>query len=165
MQPTLLNSSGRAATAAEARFRITARQRVPRSSRVVALDARASDVVAQVAAGDWSAVRFLRCRGAGVGDALADLDLVTGDGRPARLNDELADADFVLLVATASEGAGAAAVIGDACAVRGIMTAGVVLGAPAEIQPTVAALRPYARVLLVTRDPGDVGELLEAVGA
>ena len=32
-------------------------------------------------------------------------------------------------------------------------------------EQTAAALRPHARVLLVSRDPGDVAELLTVVGA
>lgn len=83
-----------------------------------------------------------------------------------RLGDELADADVTVLVAT-RDGASTEAVttIGVACARRGIMTAGVVLGEPAGVAGTVRALRPHARVLLVSQDEQDVAELLSALRA
>ena len=111
MRPTLLNSCAAAATAAEARYRIDARPglQADRSTRVVALDAGAAEIVRPLAGQPWLGARFLY-------DA--------GDG----LHDELADADFVLMIATNGDGAAAAAAIGDVCVLRGIMTAGLVLG-------------------------------------
>jgi hypothetical protein len=45
------------------------------------------------------------------------------------------------------------------------MTAGLILDANGESGPALAALRPNARVLLVTDDRRDATELLAAVGA
>jgi hypothetical protein len=84
--------------------------------------------------------------------------------RPVRLSEELVDADFVMMVATEDDGAAAASVIGSACTTRGITTAGLVIGSRIGTAAAVAALRPHARVLLVTDDEADVDEMLMAVG-
>ena len=169
-RPTLLNSCAQAATAAEARYRINAAPQTPRSTRVVALDAGAAAVVRGLADQTWRGTRFLRYdattapQGASPAGPLPDVVLDTDDGR-VRLSDELIDADFLMMVATAGDGASAATAIGNACALRGIMTAGVVLGREHDVDAAVAALRPHARVLLVTDDKRDVAEIMSAVGA
>jgi hypothetical protein len=162
-RPTLLNSCARAATAAEARFRIDGGPWTPRSIRVVALDSAAATVVRSVADAAWPGTRFLTYDSAvaQLPDEPADLMLVTDNGSAVRLSDELANADFCLMVAFANDGVAAVATIGHACAMGGIMTAGIVIGNGGK---AVAALRPHARVLLVTSDAQDVAELLNAVG-
>lgn len=144
MRPTLLNSCAAAATAAEARFRIDAKPglRVERSTRVVALDAGAAEIVAPLADQPWLGTRFLY-------QAVEDLD----------------DADFVLMMATDGSAAAAAAAIGDVCVLRGIMTAGLVLASDADEAAAVTALRPHSRVLLVSKDRRDASGLLAALGA
>jgi len=142
-RPTLLNSCALAATAAEARYRINpARPRTPRSSRVVGLDSRAFEIVQELAGPLWNCLPG-----------------------PLNLDEDLAGADFVLMIATANDGAAAASAIGDACSRRGIMTAGVVLNCSAATDAAVAALRPHARVLVVTEDRQDIAEIMSAVGA
>lgn len=165
-RPILANSCASAATAAEARYRIDARPQVPRSTSVVALDEGAMAVVRDLAGQDWNAARFLGCADgpAGGGD-FADIELHTVDGQPVRLSEELARADFVMMIATEGGGAGAASTIGDACTLRGIMTAGLVVDADGRSGAALVALRPNARVLLVTEDERDATELLAAVGA
>jgi len=160
-----------AATAVEARFRIDAKPQTPRNTSVVALDEGAMAVVRELAGQKWNAARFLGCAagadgpdGAGAGD-YADLQLCTVDGERVRLSEELAEADFVMMIATEGRGAAAAATIGDACTLRGIMTAGLIVGTNGESGAALTALRPNARVLLVTGDEQDATELLAAVGA
>jgi hypothetical protein len=148
MRPILRNSCAQAATAGEARFRID-RPIAGRSALVVALDAEAADVVDRVATRPWSGARFLRA-----GDELAE-----------RLPDELADADVVIMVATGDADAEAAAAIGRACAARGIMTAGLILGERLDVGDAVSDLRPHARNLMVTEDEQDVAEVLTALRA
>jgi hypothetical protein len=140
-RPILLNSCAVAATAAEARFRID-RPIGGRSARVVALDDGAADAVGRVAEQQWQGARFF------TGEELS----------PA----ELDDADLVIMIATDGDGADSAAEIAQACSARGIMTAGLILGDSAE---AVSALRPYARVLMVTDDEHDVSEVLRALRA
>jgi hypothetical protein len=168
-RPILLNSCAKAATAAEARFRINRPIAPSRGARVVALDEGAEAVVRHVAERQWSNARFFVCRSpallaASNGD-VADVLLVSTDGSESRLSAELGGADVAVMVATADDGADEAGAIGDACTLRGIMTAGVVIADGHDVQATVSALRPHARVLIVTQDEHDVAEVLSALRA
>jgi hypothetical protein len=147
VNPTLLNSCAWAATAREAAFRIDKPPAYVRTSRVFALDPGAADVVRDLATLPWHDTRFIP-----VFDA-------------SRLDDELRDADFAMMIATADDGAAAAYAIGHACWERGITTAGIVLDLQRAATEAVTALRPHARVLLVTEDRGDIVEILGEVGA
>jgi len=161
-RPTLLNSCARAATAAEARFRIQAPVLAQfRNARVIALDDGAAAVVRAVAAGRWGGARFFTA----AVDTPDGLTLTPVAGAGTSLADALAPADVVVLVATSDDGAGPAAAIGAACRVRGVMTAGLVVGDGFWSGPAVSALRPYARVLLVSSDEDDVTDILTALRA
>lgn len=164
-RPILANSCALAATAAEARFRIDAKPQTPRTTSVVALDDGAMVLVRELAGQEWNAARFLGLPDGTPAGEYADLQLRTVDGEAVRLSDELARADFVMMIATEGGAAAAATTIGDACTLRGIMTAGLVVGSNGESGPALTALRPNARVLLVTGDEQDATELLAAVGA
>lgn len=164
-RPILANSCALAATAAEARFRIDAKPQTPRTTSVVALDDGAMVLVRELAGQEWNAARFLGLPDGTPAGEYADLQLRTVDGEAVRLSDELARADFVMMIATEGGGAAAATTIGDACTLRGIMTAGLVVGSNGDSGPALTALRPNARVLLVTGDERDATELLAAVGA
>lgn len=168
MQPTLLNSCAWAATAAEARFRID-RPIAGRSARVVALDDGAAAIVRRLAERPWRDARFFasedRPPAGETNGASTDIVLRATDGSESRLSDELEEADVAIVVATSDDGAEAAAAIAQACDRRGIMTAGVILGERLEVGAAISALRPYAPVLLVTDDEGDVDEVLTALRA
>ena len=86
-------------------------------------------------------------------------------GEMSSLLAELEDADVVIMVATTEADAAAATIIGAACTVRAIMTAGLVIGERTLIGATVAGLRPHARVLMVSGDERDVVDLLTALRA
>jgi hypothetical protein len=145
-RPILRNSCAQAATAAEARFRID-KPIGGRSALIVALDAEAAEIVERVAEKPWGAARFFR------------------SPAEVRLDEELADADVAIMVGTADADADAAATIAHACSERGIMAAGLILGAREEVGEAVAALRPYARNLLITEDEDDVAAVLTALRA
>ena len=159
--PILANSCARAATAAEARYRIDAPIAPSRGARVIALDPGAA-VVAQRAAGQsWANARFFVCEGAD-----AERVVLRGIGGPtADLVEQLFDADVVVMIATEDSGAACAYAIGRACWERSIMTAGIVVGEDRDAEQAVAALRPHARVLLPSADEADVVELLTALRA
>jgi hypothetical protein len=144
MRPILANSCARAATAAEARFRID-RPIGGRAALVVALDDDAAEVVERVAEQPWRGARFVRAT----------------DG----FDEDLTDIDVAVMVATAAANGGAAGAIARACSERGIMTAGLILGDPARVSAAVSALRPFARNLMVTDDEDDVVEVLTALRA
>lgn len=168
-RPTLLNSCALAATAAEARFRIDAEVDLTRVTRIVALDEAASGVVRSASEGEWGGAHFLVLDTDIPEMAAADqgVDLVLHDAKGARthLSAELSGADSVVLVATTAPPRAAVRTIGEACVLRGIMTSGVVFGDGGDVREAVAALRPYARVLLVSRDDDDVAGLLTALRA
>lgn len=162
---SLLSSCAKAASAAEARYRIDRPIAPSRAGRVVALDAGAADVLARTAELEWANARFYVCESAGQD---AQSVLLRGiDGGPATLADELASASVVVMVATSDAGADCAYALGKACWERGVQTAGLVLGdgtdEGTQAAAAVAALRPHARVLLPKADENDVVELLSAL--
>jgi hypothetical protein len=173
-QPTLLNSCASAATAAEARYRIDYPDTQHRAARVIALDERAADLVRRMAVQHWRGGHFLVFEapvpGGGSG-AAADATLRAADGTAVLLSSELEDADSAVMIATAQASATAASVIGDACAARRIMSAGLVISGGAardgdaddDVDDVVAALRPNAMVLVVLHDHRDVPEILSAL--
>ncbi len=145
-RPILASSCAFAATAEEARFRID-RPIGGRAALVIALDAEAAEVVDRVAELPWQGARFFR------GPDEVDLE------------QELADADVAIMIATADADGDVAEGIARACAERGIMTSGLILGERLDVGPAVSALRPYARNLMVTDDEDDVGAVLTALRA
>lgn len=166
MRPILQSSCAVATSAAEARFRIDAPIEGRRGTRVVALDDGAATLVRRLAGESWNAARFFTLVARSpVPDGGTEMALHRTDGTATTLAAELAEADVAVMVATAGGSAPAAATIGRACARRGVMTAGLVLGAQPEVADTVTALRPHAQVLLVTRDDRDVAEVLTALRA
>lgn len=165
-RPILLNSCARAATAAEARFRIDVPLVPSRATRVVALDAAAAATVREVAGAQWASARFFTVEsGQETAAAPDDLLLRSLDGGSSPLGGELVDVDAVVMVAASDEGAAAASSIGLACALRGVMTAGLVLVTGTGVTGALTALRPYARVLMVPADADDLAQLLTAIRA
>ena len=168
-RPTLLSSCALATTAAEARFRISRPDTSTRDARVIAIDSRAAVLVrAAAAARAWRGGHFLVFDrvASGIGnddDGPADAVLRTPDGAVTLLSAELEGADLVVMVATAAARPEAASVIGDACAERMIMTAGLVAAGQGLAGPVVSALRPNAMVLVVLDSGRDVTEILTAL--
>jgi hypothetical protein len=160
-----LSSCARAATSEEARYRIDRPIAPSRAGRIIALDERAAEVVAEVGRMEWANARFYVC------DSVAEdgetIALRGIDGGPATLADELASASVVVMVATSDAGASCAYALGKACWERGIQTAGLVLGdgtsGGTRAADAVAALRPHARVLLPDADELDVVDILTAL--
>ena len=141
-----ISSCARAATAEEARYRID-RPIAGRSARIIALDRAAAEVVRRVAELPWGASRFYAEAGA---------------FNPAT---ELDDADVAIMIGTAGADGDTAVPIARACAERGIMTAGLILGDALDVADAVSALRPYARNLMITEDEDDVAAVLTALRA
>ncbi len=97
-----------------------------------------------------------------------DASLTSIDGSEVRLSDELGGADIVVMIAAAGGASDAAAVIGNACFVRGIMTTGLIVatgGDRMDVERTVAALRPYAAMLVVSTSEEYIPEMLTALRA
>lgn len=162
------SESARATSAAEARFRIAAPGSTPRI-KVIALGAVSEAVVAGLARKPWDNARFITATAfagspAGAGGVLAD-----AAGKALDLIGEVASADLVVMVAAAGEDAGIAAVIGEACSLRGITTTGLVLSPPsaaaAAVSATLAQLRPWSLMLVVAEGDDYVEDVLRALRA
>ena len=168
-QPTLLSSCARAATAAEARYRISHPGFARRSSRVIALGREAEEAARDLSGRPWNGGHFLVFESAVPGDALLRQAGAGGKGGKggaggtALLSEELDGADTVVMIASAGASAEAVSVIGDAAAARGIMSAGLVLPGGGSVSEIVPALRPNAMVLVVLQDAADVPEVLSAL--
>jgi hypothetical protein len=167
-RPILGSSCARATTAAEMRYRIDRPIRGRRGARIIALDGGADAIIARISHQPWGHARFFSLAGpvADVGDGGSEsVTLEDADGAVSSLLAELEEADVVIMVATTGCDAGAATIIGAACTVRGIMTAGLVIGERVMVGGTVAAVRPHARVLMVSGDERDVIDVLTALRA
>ena len=167
-RPILGSSCARATTAAEMRYRIDRPIRGRRGARIIGLDTGADAIVERISHQQWGHARFFTLAGpvAVVGDGGSEsVTLRDADGAVSNLRAELEDADVVIMVATTETDAAAATIIGAACTVRGIMTAGLVIGERALVGATVAAVRPHARVLMVSGDERDVVDVLTALRA
>lgn len=166
VRPILGSSCAKATSAAEMRYRIDRPIRGRRGARIVGLDAGADLIIERIAREPWGHARFF-----GLAEPVEDLGdggsvsvtLRGVDGEKCSLLPQLDDADVVIMVATTDADAAAATVIGAACTVRAIMTAGLVIGARTD--DTVAVMRPHARVLMVSGDERDVVDLLTALRA
>lgn len=170
----MTSDSARATTAAEARFRIEAPNSQPRTIKVIALDPPSEQIVKRLAALPWNRASFLtasnfaRVPRSGATFSLQGWlsDLA---GRTCNLMDEVAAADLMVMVASAGHDAQAAALIGEACAARRVMTTGLVLGggtaSDAEASRTLAALRPHTMMLVVASGADYIEDMLTALRA
>jgi hypothetical protein len=170
--PTLLGSCAKAATAAEARYRVDYPNARARSSRIVALDGKATDIMRRVEDDLWGDAHFLTFRSRhpapGIEALSIDATLAKPDGTETKLSAELAGADVVVMIAATGENIEAAAAVGNACFVRNIMTAGLIVSkdrADPAVERAVAALRPYAKVLVIASDEEYVPAMLHALRA
>src|SRR5262249_41630798 len=155
---TMDSESARMSSAAEARFRIDYPNSQPRVVKVIALDQASKHVVKRVAGRSWQRANFfasLKCDGAPRGGENWSMQAWLSDlaGRAKALVDEVNSADLIVMVSSAGTGAQAAAVIGEACAVRKVMTMALIIGSEQrsdeELSQTLAALRPYASMLVI----------------
>lgn len=172
-RPTLLSSCARAATAAEARFRVPYPNARGRASRIFALDGGAAEAMYRIAEEPWQGAHFLA-----VAPGAEDIDpeatvadavpLTKPDGTPAKLAGELEGADVAVLLAATGRNAGAAEVIAREAWKRHTMIAALALAGGREgkaVDRIVNALRPLATVLVVARDDDFIPAMLTALRA
>ena len=90
-------------------------------------------------------------------------------GRTKNLVDEVGAADLVVMVAAAGENAQAAAIIGEACAAKHVMTTALLLGSAGQddetLARTLASLRPHARMLVIASSDDYIADMLVALRA
>jgi hypothetical protein len=171
---TMDSESARMSSAAEARFRVDYPNSKPRVVKVVALDTPSERVVKRVAQRAWQRATFftsIRFEGARRGGESWSMQAWLGDlaGRAKALVEEVAGADLVVMVSTAGSSAQAAAVIGEACAARKVMTMALIIGSEQQsdeaLSKTLATLRPYASMLVVANGDEYIEEMLSALRA
>jgi hypothetical protein len=172
MTSVALSESARAASAAEARFRINDPNSRPRAIKVIALDRPSEGVVKQLAQSPWTSATFLTAfasmprRGErfSMHGWLSDLAGHTKD-----LVDEIDSADLVVMVATAGEDAQVASIIGEACSLKRVMTTALVLGTASisdeALSQSLAQLRPWALMLVIATAEEYIGDMLAALRA
>ena len=168
----MASERARATTAAEARFRIDAPNSQPRTVKVIALDAAAERVVKRIAQRPWRpATFFTSLSDDGVTRGAWSMQAWLGNvaGRAMDLVGEIAGADLVVMVAAAGTSPPAASVIGEACALNRVMTTSLIVDAhgqtDAALARTLAALRPYASMLVVADGEDYIEAMLEALRA
>lgn len=162
-RPTLASSCARAASAAELRYRVPYPNSLPRSSRIVALDDSAASILAAIREDPWKGARFFTL-GRQPDISPNDVKLVGPEGEERLVSDELAGADLVVLVATASDAAKEAAIIGRLARDRAVMTAGIVVAGDGA-DDVVAAMRPSASVLVLAGEADYLPAMLTALRA
>jgi hypothetical protein len=170
----MASESARMSSAAEARFRVDYPNSKPRVVKVVALDTPSEQVVKRVAQRAWQRATFftsIKFEGAPRGGDSWSMQAWLGDlaGRAKALVEEVAGADLVVMVSTAGSSAQAAAVIGEACAARKVMTMALIIGSEQQsneaLSKTLATLRPYASMLVVANGDEYIEEMLSALRA
>jgi len=167
----MASESGRATSAAEARYRIDAPNSRPRAVKVIALDAAAERVVRRIAERPWRAATFFTSCSEGAPSGAWSLQAWLGDlaGRAGDLVAEIASADLVVMVAAAGGSPPAASVIGEACALNRVMTTALIVDArgqsDAALSRTLGCLRPYASMLVVADGEDYIEAMLQALRA
>ncbi|HXW26292.1 MAG TPA: hypothetical protein VEK73_16225, partial [Xanthobacteraceae bacterium] len=166
------SESARATSAAEARFRVADPNSKPRAVKVIALDQASERVVKRIARGSWRGAAFFTSVDGDVpGGRAWSMQAWLGDvaGRAQDLLAEIAAADLVVMVAQAGGSPPAASVIGEACALNRVMTTALIVDArgqsDAALSRTLAALRPYASMLVVADGEDYVEAMLSALRA
>jgi len=172
------SESARMSSAAEAKFRIDRPNSQPRAVKVIALDSQSERIVKELAQAPWQRASFLTAsafsgaprRGEpfsepfSLGGWLNDLA-----GRTKDLVDEVNTADLVVMVATAGENVAAAAIIGEACSVKHVMTTALILGGAASSDETIskmlAQLRPHVMMLVISSADEYIKDMLTALRA
>ena len=168
------SESARMSSAAEAKFRIDRPNSQPRAVKVIALDSQSEHIVKDLAQSQWQAATFLTASsfsGAppksekfSMGGWLNDLA-----GRTKDLVDEVNTADLVVMVATAGENVAAAAIIGEACSLKHVMTTALILGGASSSDDTIskmlAQLRPHVMMLVISSADEYIKDMLTALRA
>ena len=148
----MLTESARMSSATEARYRVQAPNSLPRTIKMVALDAVAEPVVRHVALTSWkhatffSAATFLR-----------------------DLQQEVASADLVIMVAGPGGAADAVTTIGSACSDRRVTTTALIVGAndasDEALSATLAQVRPWSLMVVISNTDDYIFDMLTALRA
>lgn len=161
----MLSESARMSSAAEARFRQREPARATRAVTVLALDDASDGVVARLSERPWHDVAFFPA------SALLSVAHDTGQHVPladrrSGLLDQVADADLVVMVASEGGHAESAAVVGEICSLKRVMTTTLLVhgGSATDeaISKTLAQVRPWSLMVVVASDERYVEDILRS---
>lgn len=166
------SESARAASAAEARFRIDAPNSRGRAIKIIALDPASDGVVKRLAQTRWRGATFLTTQTSAPprGERFS-MQGWLGDlaGHTKNLVDEIDSADHVVMVATAGENAEAASIIGEACSLKRVMTTALIVTPPSvsdeALSRSLTQLRPWALMLVIAGAEDYIADMLIALRA
>ena len=170
----MLSESARVTTAAEAKFRIDAPNSAPRSIKIIALDGVSEGVIKHLATRAWNRAAFFTTSAFATAPHDARRFSMQGwlkdlAGRTKSLVEEIDTADLVVMVAASGENVEAAAIIGEACAVKHVMTTALILGhegkSDAALAQSLAQLRPHAVMLVIASADEYIEDMLTALRA
>lgn len=164
----MLAESARAASAAEARFRLQAPNSRPRATTVIALDASSEPLLRRLAQDAWNRATFLKT-------PVADPDdIQSADGwmtdladKRTRVREQVDASDQVIMLAAAGGSAQAASVIGRACSLKRVTTTALIVGAERsserELSRTLAQLRPWSLMVVIASSDEYVADMMTAL--
>lgn len=170
----MISESARMTSAKEAKFRVQAPNRKPRTIIVILLDRAGEWVLQGVANQPWNNAKFLTASDFSLAarndeGIPADSWLKDLAGRTLSLTNELEPADLVVMVAIPGGNAQVAAIVGRACQLRHLNTAGIILGARSasekDLSITLAHLRPWSRMVVVVEAEDYLDAMLMALQA
>jgi hypothetical protein len=169
------SESARVTTAQEAKYRIQYPNSKRRSVKVIALDPASAEVIDELAKKEWNGATFFRALSftsknePGTTDAGMSAWLNDLAGRTLDLVDEVATADFVVVVSAAGEDARSVSVIADACTAHHKTMVALVVprdgSSEEDISSSMAHLRPFARMLVIAHDADYITAMLTALRA
>jgi hypothetical protein len=161
----MASESARMSSAGEAKFRIDAPNSRPRAVKVIALDAPSEHVVKELSQLPWQRANFLTA---------SSFSGAPRRGEPFSMGGWLNDlagrtTDLIDEVASAGENAAAAALIGEACNLKHVMTTALILGTASTTDDTLskmlAQLRPHAMMLVISSADEYIKDMLTALRA
>lgn len=165
----MISESALMNSAAEARFRLQEPNSKPRTTKVIALDVPSDDVVRRLAKDTWNHASFLTASALSNGpERRADGWLRDIDGNARDLIVEVSAADLVVMIATPGGRAQAAALIGEACSHKRVMTTALIAAGSAsdeELSKTLAQLRPWSLMVVIASVDDYIQDLLTALRA
>src|SRR5690242_10384016 len=139
----MISESARVTTAAEARFRINAPNSRQRVIKIIALGHTSERLVKHLATREWNQATFFTASAFDGAPREAQKFSMAGwltdlAGRTKSLMDEIASADLVVMIAASGENAEAAAIIGEACSAKRVMTTALILGSESSSDEAMA---------------------------
>jgi hypothetical protein len=163
------SESARMSSAAEAKFRVESPNSKPRAVKVIALDEPSERVVKELAELPWQRASFLTASAFSSAPLKGERFSMGGwlNDLAGRTKDLIAD--LVVMVASAGQNAAAAAIIGEACSLKHVMTTALILGGATSSDETLskmlAQLRPHAMMLVISGADEYIKDMLTALRA